>query len=336
MPSTKSLIKLATALASVTGASARPASGNGTHYGPGTNNGIEAVAYSLSETYDSTNFFDQFTFFTGTDPTNGDVDYVAQDVASSGGLAEYQNSQVYLGVDYTTNNPSGGRESVRLSSNTAFTQGLFIADIAHMPGSICGVWPAFWTFGPNWPASGEIDIIEGVNAGTTDQVTLHTSSGCSVSIDGSSSEATLANSDCNYQNANTGCGVTTTDTTNYGNGFNSNGGGVYAMQWASDGIYVWFYAHGNVPSDMLSDSPDTTTWGTPMVSLRSNTCDFGSHFANHNIIFDTTFCGDWAGDVWGSDATCSPLADTCNDYVNGNPSAFQEAYWLINSVKVFQ
>jgi len=41
-----------------------------------------------------------------------------------------------------------------------------------------GIWPAFWMLGTNflevgWPNSGEIDIMELVNAGTTFHVTLH-------------------------------------------------------------------------------------------------------------------------------------------------------------------
>ncbi|KAK6974279.1 hypothetical protein R3P38DRAFT_3239573 [Favolaschia claudopus] len=37
------------------------------------------------------------------------------------------------------------------------------------------VWPAYWTVGPNWPNSAEIDIIEGVGDSTTNQMTLYTS-----------------------------------------------------------------------------------------------------------------------------------------------------------------
>jgi hypothetical protein len=137
-------------------------------------------AYTLVAKYDSTNFFDEFTFFTGADPTNGFVDYVSQSVANSSDLVYYQNDQVYLGVDYITSNPSGGRASVRLTSNEAYSellfsfllshlsskkwqkiaanssstaQGLFIADIAHMPGGICGTWPAFWMFGVHLSSS---------------------------------------------------------------------------------------------------------------------------------------------------------------------------------------
>jgi beta-glucanase (GH16 family) len=41
-----------------------------------------------------------------------------------------------------------------------------------------GIWPAFWTLGSNmasagWPESGEIDIMELVNSGSTYHVTLH-------------------------------------------------------------------------------------------------------------------------------------------------------------------
>jgi len=296
-----------------------------------------ASAYTLVQTYDDTNFFDEFNFFSGTDPTNGFVDYVQQSAAQNTDLIAYQNNQVYLGVDHTTDNPSGGRASVRLSSNQAFTQGLFIADIEHMPGGICGTWPAFWMFGPNWPASGEIDIIEGVNAQTTDSITLHTAAGCSVTNSNSVSGTDTLTTNCNQDNAGTGCGVSTSNTNNYGTGFNAVNGGVYAMQWASDGIYVWFWQRSNIPSDVSGGSPNVESWGTPLASFRSGNggCDFDNSFANHNIVFDTTFCGGWAGSVWGS-SSCSSKANTCQDYVANNPADFTDAYWLINYVKVYQ
>ena len=52
----------------------------------------------------------------------------------------------YLGVDHrNTYNPNmypGGRISVRISTKVTLTHGLIISDIAHMPGGICGTWPA--------------------------------------------------------------------------------------------------------------------------------------------------------------------------------------------------
>jgi hypothetical protein len=51
----------------------------------------------------------------------------------------------YMGVDYSTTifpNMTQGRASVRIESKKTFTHGLIISDIAHMPGGICGTWPA--------------------------------------------------------------------------------------------------------------------------------------------------------------------------------------------------
>jgi len=302
----------------------------------GTYSEYAEASYNLVDSYTSSNFFSTFSFFTGSDPTHGFVSYQSQAAASLKGLANITNGQIYLGVDHTTVNPSPGRASVRLSSTKAYNHGVFIADIAHMPGSICGVWPAFWLFGPNWPNSGEIDVIEGVNVAGTDTITLHTAAGCTINTAGSKAGTTLQNSNCNAANGNTGCGVSTNTANTYGNAFNSNGGGVYAMQWETKGIFVWFFPRGSIPADITAGAPVTGNWGTPIVAFNGGSgCTIDSHLKNENIVFDTTFCGDWAGNVWGS-SSCSSLARSCNAYVGANPAAFAPAYWLINSVTVYQ
>lgn len=42
-----------------------------------------------------------------------------------------------------------------------------------------------------------------------------------------------------------------------------------------------------------------------------------------------------AGRVWDEDATCSALANTCQEYVANNPEAFVDAYWLFNYINVY-
>lgn len=286
-----------------------------------------SATYTLRDTYDQSNFFSSFNFFTAGDPTHGDVQYVSQPVSESAGYIGTSNGAVYMGVDYKTLNPPNGRQSVRVSSNKAYNKGLFIADIAHMPDSTCGSWPAYWMFGPNWPNGGEIDIIEGVNNQNTNSITLHTAAGCTINNSNSlAGTVTLGNGDCNAGNANTGCSVSTANTNGYGTGFNQVGGGVYAMQWESSGIYVWFFQRGYIPSDILNGAPTLASWGTPTATFTGGGCNYDASFSNQNIIFDTTFCGDWAGAVWGS-GSCASLAPTCKQYVDGNPGAFSNSYW---------
>ncbi|KAF5024281.1 hypothetical protein F66182_3649 [Fusarium sp. NRRL 66182] len=293
--------------------------------------------YTLGTTYDSSNFFTAFEFFNEKDPTNGFVEYVDADTANTQGLAGYVDGAIYMGVDYHTKNPQKGRKSVRVHSHESFTHGLFIADIAHMPGSIPGVWPAYWMFGPSWPTSGEIDILEGVNTQTENKITLHTGPGCTITSDGSDQTSTLVNKNCNAGGASEGCGQCTADNQNYGDGFNDIGGGVYATEWTSEHISVWFFHRGRIPEDIQSDSPDPSSWGPPTAKFNGgHGCDIDEHFKEHNIIFDTTFCGDWAGaiDVWGKNPETSSLGE-CHDYVASNPSHFKNAYWLVNSIKVY-
>jgi hypothetical protein len=102
------------------------------------------MAYGLIDVYNSANFFNAFNFYTGSDPTHGWVNYQSQSAAASQGLINNNNGQIYLGVDYSTINPAApGRNSVRVTSNKAYTHGLFIADIAHMYVSLLHqIWVA--------------------------------------------------------------------------------------------------------------------------------------------------------------------------------------------------
>ena len=166
------------------------------------------------------------------------VNYQSTVQANLRNIAGYtEDGHIFLGVDYRTlNPPAPDRGSVRLTSNKIYTQGLFLAGIQHMPVSICGVWPAFQTFGPSWPSSGEIDIIKGVNQISNDTITLHTSPGLTVQNTSAFSSSNLTNPDCGRGNSDGGCPTTTSSTQGYGDGFNAIGGGVYAMKWGSEAI----------------------------------------------------------------------------------------------------
>lgn len=290
-----------------------------------------AQAYQIQDSYDATNFFDGFEFFSGPDPTEGFVRYQTALEANDSSLAGYANGGVFLGVDSSSSNVGHpGRASTRVNTKKTYTRGLFIADIAHMPSSTCGVWAAFWSFGDNWPTAGEIDIIEGVNRDTSTSFTLHTSSGCTFQSQG----------DCNAPGDGTkGCTQPGfKNPLSYGSGFNSIGGGVFATEWTSDAIRMWFFPRtGAIPADLTSGNPSPDNWGAPAAEFSGGggSCDIDSHFREHRLVFNTALCGQWAGKVFSQDSQCASLADTCEDFVSQNPAAFKEAYWLINSVKVY-
>lgn len=292
--------------------------------------------YILSDSFNQNNFFQAFDFMSGPDPTHGFVSYQDSNSANTSALAGYAGNQVYLGVDYQTPNPPGGRQSVRLESKKTWTQGLFLADIAHMPAAACGSWPAFWTFGANWPHQGEVDIIEGVNLQRSNKMTLHTGPGCVMSNPNTAAGTSLKNADCNHGTAFIGCGQSASDEGGFADGFNAQGGGIYAMQWTGEEINVFFFPRGQIPEDIRSGSPNPAGWGKPKANFRATGCDMEKHFKEHKIVFNITFCGDWAGapDVWGEE--CAQKAPTCQQFVAKNPSAFENSYWLINNVKVYK
>jgi len=287
-------------------------------------------AYQLANTYAGNTFFDGWTFWNQGDPTHGYVSYLSRSDAQKEGLISSNASYVYIGADNKNVASGSGRASVRLTSQQTFQYGLFVIDLSHMPTG-CGTWPAWWTVGPNWPSGGEIDVIEGVNVGSADQTTLHTNAGCSVANeDKSKFTGNLVNADCQ---GNTGCGIKT-GTGSYGASFNSHQGGVYAMEWTADFIQTWYWPRGSVPADITNNSPtpNPAGWGKPYAYFQEGGSCPNSHFQKHQMVIDLTFCGDWAGAVFGSDC---PGKGSCNDYVKNNPAAFKEAFWTIHFIKVF-
>lgn len=299
---------------------------------------LSTAGYVLQDDYSIDKFFSMFEFFTAPDPTNGYVTYVGQSAAQAAGLVNTNNNAIYMGVDYTNVASGSGRQSVRLTSKKSYTHGLIILDASHMPGGVCGTWPAFWTVGPNWPAGGEIDIIEGVNSQVSNSMALHTNQGCAITNNGLFS-GTISTPNCDVKAAgqpnNAGCQILMSNSASYGTGFNQGQGGVYATEWTSDHISIWFFPRSAIPADISSGTPNPGNWGQPAARFAGG-CQIDNFFSNHQIVFDTTFCGDWAANVWTTDPVCSSKAPTCQSFVQNNPSAFKDAFWSINSLKVYQ
>ncbi|KAG9233715.1 glycoside hydrolase family 16 protein [Amylocarpus encephaloides] len=322
---------------------------------------VSASSYTLdaSDQYSGSKFFDGFVFKSEPDPTEGYVQYSTQaDAASTkygSKLIDTVNGASYMGVDHTNTytEDQQGRPSVRIESKRFYNHGLFILDLAHMPASICGTWPAFWTYSRvNYPAQGEIDILENIHEKTASLNVLHTSPGFSVAGNNISKQQTnnqttyscddnATSSPYGTQALKQGCTGTNSDPNSFGSTLNAAGGGVFAMEWTSDVIRVWNFDPKKVPSDVTAGKPEPSGWGLPSFTTAQGTGKIDDHFKDHRIVFDTSFCGLYAGQKGFWEETSCYKKDpvkfaTCKSYVGANPEAYKDSYWLIKSLKVYQ
>jgi hypothetical protein len=72
--------------------------------------------------------------------------------------------------------------------------------------------------------------------------------------------------------------------------------------------------------DIKQGWPNPARWGTPYAYFALGPECPATHFRNHTMTINLTFCGDWAGSVWTDEADCKNLAATCNDFVGQKPS----------------
>ena len=303
-----------------------------------------ANGWWLQASFEGGHFFDNFDFFNADDPTHGYVNYVDAGTAWNRGYVRIDNNVAIISPNTQDAADGRGRDAVRLHSKMRVSSGsIVIADVAHMPTG-CGTWPAFWMCGDNWPHQGEIDIVEGVNNQNFNQMTLHTDGGCQMdpgqawqfSGHWASNIAGGPSSNCDVnaagQYANAGCGIIGAQDS-YGDGFNKNGGGVFATVWTDSEISIYHFPRWAIPGDIQSQNPNPAGWGQPMAKFQIGDNCPGSHFGPQQIIINLTFCGDWAGGVFGQ--MCGGLGN-CNDYVRWNPGAFNEAFWAFNSIKIYR
>jgi hypothetical protein len=105
-----------------------------------------------------------------------------------------------------------------------------------------------WLTATDWPAGGEIDIVEGVHNEVFNSMTLHTSPGCTLDTSRANADialpvssntfvGTVKTTDCDaLVNFNSGCSIQDTDGRSFGIGLNGQQGGVYATLWDDAGI----------------------------------------------------------------------------------------------------
>ncbi|KAJ7115658.1 concanavalin A-like lectin/glucanase domain-containing protein [Mycena crocata] len=320
-----------------------------------------AQTYTLSQDLSGDKFLSAFKYNESAVDFNnfGNVHFLSQAAATAPGQnLTYvdSNGRVIVKVDTVTNgaaDPNFGRNSVYLMSNELLNLGsLLVFDANHIPFG-CSVWPSLFTQGQNWPAQGEIDIIENVNLENANRFSLHVGSDTCVqpnsiasnqtgqisTLDGSTSNCTVVPT----TGQTSGCVVTETKPNSFGSGFASSGGGVFAMLWDASGIAMWFFPRGSVPSNIgANGSPDSGTpptpdpkqWGKASAWYPADSCDPKTAFGPQIITLYIDICGAFAAAPTVFAATCGQVAPNCSALVQ-DPANYKDAYWEINYLRVY-
>ncbi|KAH7710381.1 endo1,3(4)-beta-glucanase [Aphelenchoides avenae] len=292
------------------------------------------------------NFFNESElWFSGTPTDTPDfVEYVTNwPDAKTLGLVSIVNGKAKIAVDNKNIVPADsnyGRKSVRLNTKTVFNGDVVLMDFEHMPvGS--GTWPAYWMTGPNWPVTGELDIIEEGHGETRNKVSGHTSGACILPREDESQmtgtwyktypDDVYYSRNCSQSGI--GCCIKD-DVGTFGQAVNDHQGGVVAVEWVKEKYFkLWFFKRSEIPADITAGNPSPSCWGKPVAFLRTES-NCVNRFNDLRVTINISFCGMAVPFFPGSNDAEKTAA--CEDYVRNNPSAFNDAYWLVNYIKVFQ
>ncbi|KAI0283803.1 hypothetical protein BC826DRAFT_1099451 [Russula brevipes] len=304
------------------------------------------ASFCLKDQWIGEDFYNGWNWATDRDVSYGRVNYVSKADAIRKNLTYVAGNKFFMRADdVSVVDPTAqGRDSIRIISKTAYDETLIVLDLAHMPTG-CATWPAFWTLSEKGPHSARVVNNIGTNLGTVNQASLHTTPECTMPPDGQRQPqtGTTLSTDCDSSSeGNIGCSVSLTGSQpSFGASFNQQGGGCYVVSRSrKSGIRMWFTPRAECPAlekrfegqgeslslDFLDLFPPAANF-----PMKEGYCDYEEYFDEHRMVFNLDFCGGWAGQSY-SQYGCP---GTCVDFVNNNASAFIEAYWAINNLRVY-
>jgi hypothetical protein len=88
-----------------------------------------------------------------------------------------------------------------------------------------------------------------------------------------------------------------------------------------------------------ADSPNTSALGQPTFSTAGGKggCDIGSHFVeNQRIVINLDFCGVAGDDGYWPYTGTGKTKVSCWDWVANNPTAFEDVFFEVNSIKIYE
>eukprot|EP00438_Fugacium_kawagutii_P002998 Skav233477 [mRNA] locus=scaffold1310:5924:14162:+ [translate_table: standard] len=189
----------------------------------------------------------------------------------------------------------------------------------------------------SWPRWGEYDILEAFCLKIKATTTLHTRDSCDQravnegidfvgqgwAVGTSSNKAKNCWVKAPQQYDNQGCGQKLPQGS-FGPAFNR---GTFVAEWdpiaswpqVNKRLRTWFFPAGEEPE--IGDHPEPDLWGVPNSFFTLNEKCTAAHFKNMRMVFDTTFCGDYAGASFNS--FCGWTHMECADYVRSKPNDFR-------------
>jgi hypothetical protein len=71
------------------------------------------------------------------------------------------------------------------------------------------------------------------------------------------------------------------------------------MEWTGEFIKFWFFPRGGEPEDAVDGMPTPSNWGKPVAWVPVE-CGMEKLMSGYRLVFNITFCGEWAGleSVW--------------------------------------
>ncbi len=98
------------------------------------------------------------------------------------------------------------------------------------------------------------------------------------------------------------------------------------------GVRVWYFPNSDpssIPTDLKngSNTINTDAWTRPNAYFPISKCY--NDFSPHNIIFDITLCGDFAGNTYNISG-CNLQYPACSYQVGYNGSSFNQSYWEVS------
>lgn len=90
------------------------------------------------------------------------------------------------------------------------------------------------------------------------------------------------------------------------------------------------------PSAFFANTANSSASAAVLASGNGSVCQMPNYFDEHEIIINLSLCGDWAGETFGYSGCAARYNNvTCETFVRNNPSAFTDARWEIDYLRIY-